>query len=98
LAFFCLPPALIKLDFDMEKSLQGHQYLLQKMRKCPIYTVELDSVEYLLKHYLMVIFSGLRNAKSPNLDLFCFLDTFRHLRAVGMAGIISLTLDAGNQA
>jgi hypothetical protein len=29
LHFFFHPPALIKLDFDMEKSLQGHQYLFQ---------------------------------------------------------------------
>ncbi len=71
----------------MEKSLQGHQYLFQKMLKCPIYTVELDSVEYLLKHYLKVIFSGLRNAKWPYFDLFCYLKTFRHLWAEGMAGI-----------
>jgi hypothetical protein len=62
------------------------------MCKCPIYTVELDSVEYLLKHYLKVIFSGLRNAKWPYLDLFYCLETFRRLRAVGMAGIFFLTL------
>jgi hypothetical protein len=84
---FCHPPALIKLDFDMEKSLQGHQYLFQKMCKCQIYTVELDSVEYLLKNYLKVFFSCLRNAKWSYLYLFCCLETFRHLRAVGMAGI-----------
>jgi hypothetical protein len=49
----------------MEKSLQGYQYLFQKMCKCPIFNVELDLVEYLLKHYLKEIFSGLRNAKWP---------------------------------
>jgi hypothetical protein len=64
----------------------------------PIYTAELDSVEYLLKHYLKVIFSGLRNAKWPYLDLFYCLETFRRLRAVEMAGINFLTLDEGNQA
>jgi hypothetical protein len=68
--------------------MQGHQYLFQKVRKFLVYTVELDSVEYLLKHYLKSIFSDLRNAKWPYLDLFCCLETFRHLRAVGMAGII----------
>jgi hypothetical protein len=52
----------------MEKSLLGHQYLFQKMCKYLFCTVELDSVEYLLKHYLKVIFSGLRNAKWPYLD------------------------------
>jgi hypothetical protein len=88
-ALFCYLPALIKLDFDMEKSLQGYNYLFQKMRKCPIYTVELDSDEYLLKHYVKVIFSRLRNAKWPYLDLFCCLKTLIHLWAVGMAGIIS---------
>jgi hypothetical protein len=78
----------MKLDFDMEKSL----------RKCIIYTVKLVSLEYILKHFLKVIVSGLRNAKWPNLDLFCCLETFIHLKAVGMAGIIFLTLDEGNQA
>jgi hypothetical protein len=68
------------------------------MCKCSIYTVDIDSVEYLLNHYLKVIFSGLRNAKWPYLDMFCCLETFRHLRAVVMAGIIFLTLDEGNQA
>jgi hypothetical protein len=63
-----------------------------------MYTVELDSVKYILKHYLKVIFSGLRNARLPYLDLFCCLETFRHLRAVGVAGIIFLTLEEGNQA
>jgi hypothetical protein len=67
------------------------------MRKCPIYTVELVSVEYLLKHFLKVICSGLSNAKWSYLDLFCCLETFIHLRAVGMADIIFLTLDEGNQ-
>jgi hypothetical protein len=33
--------------------------MFQKMCKCPIYTVELDSDEYLPKHYLKVIFSGI---------------------------------------
>jgi hypothetical protein len=96
-AFFYHLTALIKLDFDMEKSLQGHLYLFQKMCKCPIYTVELDLVEYLFEHYLKVIFRGLRNAKWPYLDLFCCLETFRHLSAVGMAGIIFLALDEGNR-
>jgi hypothetical protein len=82
----------------MENSLQGHQYLFQKMRKCSIYTVELDSVEYILQHYLKVIFSGFRNAKWTYSDLFCCRETFRYLRAVGMAGIIFITLDEGNQA
>jgi hypothetical protein len=82
----------------MEKSLLGHLYMFQKMCKFPSYTVELDSVEYLPKHYIKVIFSGLRNAKWHYLDLFCCLETFRHLRAVGMAGIIFLTLDENNQA
>jgi hypothetical protein len=68
------------------------------MLKCPIYTVELDSVEYLVKHYLKVIFGGVRKAKWTYLDLFCCLETFRHLRAVGMAGIIFLTLDEEDQA
>jgi hypothetical protein len=63
-----------------------------------MYTVELDSVEYPLKHYLKIMFSGLRNAKWPYLDLFCCLETFRRLRAVGMAVIIFLTLDERNQA
>jgi hypothetical protein len=68
------------------------------MRKCLIYTVELVSVKYLLKHCVKVIFSCLRDAKWPYLDLFCCRDIFRHLRAVGMAGIIFVTLDEGNQA
>jgi hypothetical protein len=70
----------------------------KKMRKCPIHTVELDLVEYLLKDYLKVIFNGLRNAKWPYLDLFCCLETFRHLRAVGMESMIIFSLDEGNQA
>jgi hypothetical protein len=82
----------------MEKSLQGHQYLFQKMRKCLIYTADLVTGKYPLKHYLKVIFSCLRDAKWPYLDLFCCLETFRHLRAVGMLGIIFVTLDEGNQA
>jgi hypothetical protein len=68
------------------------------MRKCPIYIVELGAVKYIFKHFLKVIFSGLRNAKRPYLDLFCCLETFLHLRAVGMAGIIFLTFDEGKQA
>jgi hypothetical protein len=88
----------MKLDFDMVKSMQGHYYLFHVMRICIIYTVKLVSVEYIFKHYLKVIFSGLRNANWPNLDLLCCLDTFIRLRAVGMAGIIFLTLDEGNQA
>jgi hypothetical protein len=47
---------------------------------------------------LYVPYSGLRTAKWPYLDLFCCLETFRHLRAVGMAGIIFLTLVEGKQA
>jgi hypothetical protein len=82
----------------MEKSLQGHQYPFQNICKCTIYTVELDSVEYLLKHYLKVIFIGLSNAKWPYLDLFCCQKIFKHLRAVGIASIIFLTMDEGNQA
>jgi hypothetical protein len=68
------------------------------MHKCPIYTVKLVLVEYLSKHFLKVISSGIGNAKWPYLDLFSSLETFRHLRAVGMAGIIFLTFDEGNQA
>jgi hypothetical protein len=67
------------------------------MRNCPIYTVELVLLEYIFKHFLKVVCSPIRNAKWPYLDLFCCLETFRHLMAVGMAGIIFLTLDEGIQ-
>jgi hypothetical protein len=82
----------------MEKSLQGHQSISVPKDAQISNLKELVSVEYLLKNYLKVIFSGLRNAKWPYLDLFCCLETFRHSRAVGIADNIFLTLDEGNQA
>jgi hypothetical protein len=55
--------------------------------------IQLVLVEYISKPFLKVISSSIRNAKWPYLDLFSSLETFRHLRAVVMAGIIFLTLD-----
>jgi hypothetical protein len=51
--------------------------MFQKMHNGLIYTEELVSVEYLFKHALKVISSGIINAKLPYLDLFCCLETFK---------------------